>query len=211
MYSLDGQLPRTLGKNDAGHPTRIPLKFFSEPEAIIVAAVASRIFPSDESGSGANEAGVVIYIDRQLAGPWGRDRYRYTHGPFDEDAAPTLGYQGEASPREIYREGLGKLRGFDQLDPAAQDEVLQGMESSRFFELLRANTIEGMFCDPAHGGNAGMIGWRLIGFPGPRMSYAADVDKHYGTAFRPEPTTLRQVTGRELSLSEDEGRAKDKL
>ena len=43
---------------------------FTQPEALIVAAAASRIFPSDETGPGAQEAGVAVYIDRQLAGPW---------------------------------------------------------------------------------------------------------------------------------------------
>src|SRR2546429_1925435 len=44
--------------------------------SLIVLAAVSRIFPSDDSGPGAREAGVAIYIDRQLAGPYGRDRYR---------------------------------------------------------------------------------------------------------------------------------------
>jgi gluconate 2-dehydrogenase gamma chain len=61
-----------------------------------------------------------------------------------------------------------------------------------------------MFCDPMHGGNAGMVGWQLVGFPGPRMSNYDDVDKHYGEAFRPPPSTLAQVTGRKLRPSEDE-------
>jgi len=47
----------------------IPLRFFSAAEARIVAAACARIFPTDTTGPGANEAGVVIYIDRQLAGP----------------------------------------------------------------------------------------------------------------------------------------------
>ncbi len=29
------------------------------------------------------------------------------------------------------------------------------------------HTIKGMFSDPMHGGNAGLIGWQLIGDPGP--------------------------------------------
>ena len=53
-----------------------------------------------------------------------------------------------------------------------------------------------MFCDPMHGGNSGMIGWQMIGFPGPRMSYFDDVDRHYGTAFRQNPASLAQMLGR---------------
>jgi hypothetical protein len=76
---------------------------------------------------------VVIYIDRQLAGPYGRDRDRYTQRPFQEDAAPEFGYQGKATAREIYREGLRSLKGFDSLAPAEQDKRLQQIESSCFF------------------------------------------------------------------------------
>jgi gluconate 2-dehydrogenase gamma chain len=167
----------------------IPLRFFDSAEAIIVAAAVSRIFPSDETGPGAKEAGVTIYIDRHLAGPYGSDHRRYTQGPF-ETGAPELGYQGKATPREIYREGLKGLAGFSRLEPAGQDKALREIESSLFFSLLRQHTIEGMFCDPIHGGNVEMKGWALIGFPGPRMSNYDDVDKHFGETFRPVPVSL---------------------
>jgi len=182
---------------------RIPLRFFDESEALIVAAATSRIFPTDQSGPGAREAGVVIYIDRQLAGPYGRDRYRYTQGPF-EDGPPELGYQGKATPREIYRESLKDLKNFDQLSSEEQDARLQQIESSRFFSLLRQHTIEGMFSDPIHGGNVDMIGWQLIGFPGPRMSNYDDIDKHFGEAFRPRLVSLQQVTRAVVRPGEDE-------
>jgi gluconate 2-dehydrogenase gamma chain len=55
-----------------------------------------------------------------------------------------------------------------------------------------------------HGGNAGLIGWQLIGFPGPRMSYLDEVEKYYGREFRPKPAGLRQVVGRAVKPSEDE-------
>src|SRR6266478_21528 len=182
---------------------RIPLRFFSQAEALIVAAAASRIFPSDETGPGAREAGVAIYIDRQLAGPWGRDRHRYTQGPFEENAPAEFGYQGKATPQQIYRQGLKDLKGFDRLKAAEQDDTLKQIEMTLFFSLLRQNTIEGMFCDPVHGGNIDMMGWQLIGFPGPRMSNYDDVDKHFGEAFRPKPASLRQVTGGKVHPRED--------
>lgn len=200
VYSLDRQASFLSAQHK---PVRVPLRFFTETEALIVAAAASRIFPSDESGPGAREAGVAIFIDRQLAGSYGRDLFRYTQPPF-EDAPRELGYQGSATPRQIYREGLRGLRGFHLLDPAEQDEALRKIESTPFFSLLRRNTIEGMFCDPMHGGNAGMIGWQLIGFPGPRMSNFEEIEKYYGKAFRPKPMSLRQTTGAKVRPSEDE-------
>ena len=201
VYSLGGKVSRLSVQADQS--IHIPLRFFSQAEALIVAAAASRIFPSDETGPGAREAGVAVYIDRQLAGPWGRDRYRYTQGPFEEKAPAEFGYQGNATPQQIYRQGIKELARFDRLEPAEQDQKLKQIESSLFFSLLRQNTIEGMFCDPVHGGNADMLGWQLVGFPGPRMSNYDDVDKHFGERFRPKPASLRQMTGSKVRPSED--------
>lgn len=203
VFSLDRKPFRLVAQSE--HSLRVPLRFFTQPEALIVAAAASRIFPSDEAGPGAQEAGVAIYIDRQLAGPWGRDRYRYTQEPFEENAAAEFGYQGKATPRQVYREGLRNLQGFDHLSPAEQDNKLTQIETTQFFSLLRRNTIEGMFCDPVHGGNIDMVGWQLIGYPGPRMSNYADVDKHFGQAFRPKAVSLQETTGdSNFRPSEDE-------
>src|SRR6266849_3250289 len=149
---------------------KVPLRFFTEEEALTIAAAAARIFPADQSGPGANEAAVVIYIDRQLGSAYGRDHYRYTQPPF-ETGLPEHGWQGKETPREVYRIGLKTLSGFRLLDAAEQDATLHRIENTPFFSLLRTHTIEGMFCDPMHGGNADMIGWQLIGFPGPRMGY----------------------------------------
>jgi len=200
VYSLD----RKASLLSAQHKqVRIPLRFFTETDALIIAAAASRIFPSDDTGPGAREASVAIFIDRQLAGPYGRDRFRYTQPPF-EDAPREFGYQGSAPPRQIYRDGLKSLQGLHLLSPEGQDEALRKIESTLFFFLLRQNTIEGMFCDPMHGGNADMVGWQLIGFPGPRMSNFDEIDKYYGKAFRPRPMSLRQTTGAKVRPSEDE-------
>lgn len=200
VYSFDHKASLLASQQK---PIRIPLRFFTEMEALIVAAATSRIFPSDDSGPGAREAGVAVYIDRQLAGSYGRDRFRYTQPPF-EDGPPELGYQAKDTPRQIYREGLKELKGFHLLSPAEQDKALQQIETTVFFALLRQNTIEGMFCDPIHGGNAGMVGWQLVGFPGPRMSNYDDVEKHYGKPFRPKPASLSQVTGKKIRPAEDE-------
>jgi len=200
VYTLDRKPSRVHAQEGT---LRVPLKFFTEEQALDVAAAAARIFPSDESGPGATEAGVVIYIDRQLAGPYGKDRYRYRQPPF-EKGLPEQGYQDKATPREIYREGLLPIAGFHRRDAAEQDKILTGIENSVFFSLLRTHTIEGMFCDPMHGGNRDMIGWQLIGFPGPRMSYFDEIDQYYGRSFRPKPVSLAQVVGHRVRPSEEE-------
>ena len=182
---------------------RVQLRFFTEDEALDVGAATARIFPSDESGPGAREAGVVIFIDRQLAGPYGRDARRYTQAPF-VDATPEFGYQGKATPREVYREGLKTIAGLHRLTPEAQDAKLREIERSRFFTLLRNHTIQGMLSDPIHGGNVGMVGWEQLGFPGPRMSNRLEVDQYYGRAFRPKPISLEQATGKTVRPAEEE-------
>ena len=200
VYTLDRK-PRRVHAQDK--TLRVPLRFFTRDEALDVAAAAAQIFPSDDVGPGANEAAVVIYIDRQLAGPYGRDRHRYTQPPF-ETGVPEQGYQGKHTPAEIYREGLKKIEGLHALGASEQHAALSRIENSRFFQLLRTHTIEGMFCDPMHGGNADMIGWQLIGFPGPRMSYADEVAAYHGRPFRPKPQSLQQIVGRKVQPSEDE-------
>ncbi len=199
FYTLDRKATRVHAQ---ARSIRVPLRFFTEEEALTIAAAAARIFPSDESGPGADEAGVVIYIDRQLASAYGRDYYRYTQPPF-EAGVPEQGWQGKETPRELYRAGLAVLGRLHLLTPAEQDERLKQIELTPFFALLRTHTVEGMFSDPMHGGNHDLIGWQLLGFPGPRMNYFEDVDRHYGQPFRLKPASLVQILGRPVRPGED--------
>lgn len=202
LYTLAGEASRLQAQAKSGE-IKVPLRFLTAAEARVIQAAAERIFPSDATGPGATEAGVVIYIDRQLAGPYGRDKYRYTKGPFVE-SVPEHGYQGKESPREVYRAGIRSLGNFSELKPAEQDQKLKSIQTTNFFRLLRQHTLEGMFSDPMHGGNNGLVGWQLIGYPGPLMSYRDQIDKSYGEAFRRKPVSLAQVTGRAVTGWEDE-------
>jgi Gluconate 2-dehydrogenase subunit 3 len=47
-----------------------------------------------------------------------------------------------------------------------------------FFTLLLQHVIAGFFADPVHGGNRDMVGWKLIGFPGAQVSYAAHISDY---------------------------------
>ena len=200
LYTLAGEPVRLQAQSGT---VKVPLRFFTAEEARVVTAACARIFPSDASGPGATEAGVVVFIDRQLAGPYGRDKFRYTKGPFVE-SYPEHGYQGKESPGETYRAGIKALGDFASLSPVEQDAKLRSIEKTHFFQLLRAHTIEGMFSDPMHGGNAGLIGWQLAGYPGPQMSYRNEIDKHFGQPWRPKPASLEQVMGRPGKPWEDE-------
>lgn len=189
---------------DAQQKLEVPLRFFTREQAKVIEAACERIIPADEHGPGAKDTGVVVFIDRQLAGPWGHDKYRYTKPPFFE-SLPEHGYQGKENPREIYSAGL-KLLGADfaTLSPAAQDEKLVSIEKTMFFQMLRTNTIQGVFADPLHGGNTGMAGWKMIGFPGPYMSWLDEIEKHFGDPYRPAPRSLVQIAGRSAKPMEEE-------
>ena len=138
---------------------REPLLFFSGTDAETIEAVTARIFPSDELGPGAREAGVTVYLDRALAGPYAHLADTYRQGIARLNAASQV---------------LGRAP-FAALEAIEQDAILYGIEQGElrtfglepaFMELLIQHTREGMFCDPAHGGNRDLVGWKLMGYPG---------------------------------------------
>jgi gluconate 2-dehydrogenase gamma chain len=125
-----------------------------------------------------------------MATPWATGALWYMQGPFSADAPATLGYQSQLNPQQIYRLGIAaadafarKTQGksFAQLAPDDQDTALHAMESGQaefetvpaklFFSMLLQSAREGFFADPVHGGNRGLVGWKLIGFPGARADF----------------------------------------
>ena len=182
--------------------------FLTPDEAAFVEPAVARLIPADETGPGALEAGVPIFIDRQLAGPWGAGEQLYRQGPW-HSARPEFGYQLPFTPAELFRNALRGLseefrrsnRGFGARTPEEQDAYLAALEkesrdlggvpSNIFFQSLLEITIEGYFCDPVYGGNKDMVSWKLIGFPGAYANYYELVDQH-GIAFTRPPVSLGQ-------------------
>ncbi|SDX69372.1 gluconate 2-dehydrogenase gamma chain [Albimonas donghaensis] len=190
-----GGVPWSPSADDAPfHGTR-EAHFLTDAEFAVVDAMCARILPGDENDPGAREAGAAVFIDRQLASPWGRGELWYMQGPFSE-GLPTQGYQADFTPAALYRAAIAAVeghcatafdgRGFADLAEDEQDQVLTAMDeetltfdhvpAKSFFDMMRENTIEGFFCDPIYGGNADMVGWRLVGFPGARYDYRPWLD-----------------------------------
>ncbi|MBI2938689.1 MAG: gluconate 2-dehydrogenase subunit 3 family protein [Thaumarchaeota archaeon] len=48
----------------------------------MVEAIAETMIPTDNNGAGAKEAGVIYFIDRHLAGSYGKSGNMYLQGPF---------------------------------------------------------------------------------------------------------------------------------
>ena len=50
------------------------------------------------------------------------------------------------------------------LRPSEQIRLLEAIEKTEFFDLVRTHTILGFFGNPSYGGNRNQVGWKLIGF-----------------------------------------------
>lgn len=160
--------------------------FFHPDEAAMVEAIADRIIPADELSIGGKEAGCAQFIDRQLAGDFGKGTVLHRIGPA-KPGTPQQGPQYLQSPAERYRMGLAALakycgaNRFIDRPPAEQDSILQQMEAGTLklegidglgvFNLFVQSVREGFFADPIYGGNKGMAGWKMLGFPGARYDY----------------------------------------
>ncbi|MDH2184765.1 gluconate 2-dehydrogenase subunit 3 family protein [Pseudomonas sp. GD03651] len=183
------------------------LAYLTAPEAQEVAAIFDRLIPEDELGMSASQAGCVVFLDRELAGPYGRAASTYRLGPFKE-GTPEQGPQLRLTPAERYREALQRLgeychakhgKPFSALAGEQQDNLLHAMEAGQqllpapldasFFALLLQNVREGYLADPMYGGNRDMVGWRLIGFPGARYDYRPYLHKK-GQRLDLEPVSL---------------------
>jgi gluconate 2-dehydrogenase gamma chain len=80
-------------------------RFFTPQEAAIVVALVDTLIPKDDVGPGGVEVGVPIFLDRELAGAYGRGARMYLDGPFGQ-GTPQQGYQLSLTPADLYRIGI---------------------------------------------------------------------------------------------------------
>ena len=192
-----------------------PEVYLTASELGFVEAAVARIIPNDELGPGAKEAGVGTFIDHQLAGPYGRAERWYMQGPWKQ-GEHEQGYQLKLTPAELYRAAIADIeqyvrgkygnKSFAELDAKTQDDVLHGLEKNEvqlahvpadtFFNMLVDNTVEGFLADPVYGGNRDFVGWKLIGFPGPRYNYVAEIDQ-YGKRY---DMPYVSIAGRDMAV-----------
>jgi gluconate 2-dehydrogenase gamma chain len=185
--------------------------FLTQPEVQFLDAAVERLIPTDELGTGARDAGVTYYIDRQLVSIWGMHGRNYRTGPWPE-GTPQQGFQSRLTPQEIYRCGIAETdayckrqygKAFRLLSAEQQDEVLHALEkdgielpslsAKLFFSLLWRNTEEGYFSDPLYGGNRDKVGWRLLGFPGVAASNYNELMYTQKAPYRVEPVSILDV------------------
>jgi gluconate 2-dehydrogenase gamma chain len=140
----------------------------SAGEAETIVALSSRIIPSVDKRPGAQEAGVVFFVDRALATFNAGQRKMYAEGLQDLNRRAADGFKAAA---------------FSNLTAAQQDEVIRAIEKTPFFQAVRFDTIVGTFALPTWGGNRDYAGWHLIGlehqprFQPPFGAYDVDANR----------------------------------
>lgn len=149
----------------AARPQPSEYLFLTEEEANLVIAICEELIPRDDA-PGATDAGVVHYIDRQLAGRLRR-------------------HQGD------YRRGLNALQRsclherhvrFSELNSAQKQEVLRTIEAGAgpgdlwgnpapqaFFRMILSHTMQGFYGNPRHGGNRQYASYRMLGIDYPQI------------------------------------------
>lgn len=146
--------PAILAAHDHAHMAAQPgasisFQFFSPDQAAEIDAVVAQIIPTDET-PGAREAKVIYFIDRALV-------------TFDRDKQSSY-TQGLKNLQTKTKEVFPSVEKFSALSQTQQVQLLETIEKSDFFELLRLHTIMGFLARPEYGGNYQEVGWKLIGF-----------------------------------------------
>lgn len=174
--------------------------FFNDAEFKAICAICDCFIPEDDTGPGALESNVPVFIDLQLSSDYGKNWY--LKGPFPKNPSPLMYYQLPYLPAEQYRIGLEIIdkamhqqyeKAFADLSSQQQNDVLSQLESgdidfsqydedyltsSGFFSQMLTDTKNGYLADPMYGGNKGMGAWKMIGFPGARASFREWVTQH---------------------------------
>jgi gluconate 2-dehydrogenase gamma chain len=195
---ISGGLPWVPNAGSPPVPARPgPWLFFTSDEGRAVEALADRIIPPDPQTPGGKDSGCAVFIDRQLAGPYGRSEGHYKQPPFVL-GTKQQGEQSEKGPAATYREALAALdhycqskyqgKRFADLSDQDKDDLLKGLEDEKvklegvdgkgFFAHVTKDVKDGFFADPLYGGNRDMAGWKMIGFPGARYNYLDWVERH---------------------------------
>ncbi len=153
--TYSGSQPWAPHQADAPEPLHSPdLLFFTAKEARFIDAATERLLPHDELGPGANDVGVTMFIDHQLAGAYGRGARWYMQGPWAK-GGPTQGFQSRMAPADLYRAAIKAIddhvaggganrqaqagepapndpppgKTFADLPPDQQDDLLKDMEA----------------------------------------------------------------------------------
>jgi gluconate 2-dehydrogenase gamma chain len=157
----------------------------SAEEAAFTEALVNVMCPADSYTPNGVDCGLATYMDRQLAGSFGKGAKRYLRGPWAQ-GKPQHGYQLPLTPEQYFKAGVASVarasqdisgRPFDQLAPAQAHAFLNDLAAGKvidtelnlaswFNELVYPLFEQACFADPIYGGNHDKVFWKVIGYPG---------------------------------------------
>jgi gluconate 2-dehydrogenase gamma chain len=177
-------------------------------EVAFLSAAYDVFIPADKLSPSGTDCGLVVFIDRQLAGAWGGGARLYRSGPFMQGTREQ-GYQLSLTPREFFAAGIKAAnewshktygKDFDRLSASERDAALKAMDEGKaqfneinakqFFEMLLASAMEGFFADPIYGGNREKVAWRMVAYPGLPATYASKALEYRGKKIVIEPQSI---------------------
>jgi gluconate 2-dehydrogenase gamma chain len=205
--------PETAQAQQPAAPEAPAYTFLNLDEAAFVEALVDHMVPADEISPKGTDLGVNVYIDRALAGAWGKGERLYMQGPW-KLGAPSQGYQLPLTPAQLYRAGIAATNAhclkaygktFDRIEPAQRQEVLTGLSTAKisfdsglpvrvFWTTLYQTVVEGMYSDPIYGGNRNKAGWAIIGFPGVIAVHRDHVEQYRGKPFPNKPLGISDMS-----------------
>jgi gluconate 2-dehydrogenase gamma chain len=174
----------------------------SPAEAAFVEALVNVMCPADQFTPGGVDCGLATFIDRQLAGGFGKGENVYMHGPWRR-GKPQLGYQLPLTPEQFFKAGITVAnsacrarfgKDFDALPAADAEAFLQDLSKGKvtdprvplgqwFNDLAYPLFVQACFADPIYGGNADKVFWRMIGYPGLPATHARDMVEYRGKPY----------------------------
>jgi gluconate 2-dehydrogenase gamma chain len=194
-------------------PPNAAYSYLNLQEQAFVEALVDHMVPADALSPKGTDLGINIYIDRALAGGWGKGERLYMQGPWKE-GVPSQGYQLPLTPAELYRAGIAAAnafcvktygKSFDKITASQREEFLLGLQAGKvtfqngpparvFFTTMYQTVMEGMFSDPIYGGNRDKAGWKMIGFPGVIALHYQNIEK-----FRDKKYTANTISIADMS------------
>jgi gluconate 2-dehydrogenase gamma chain len=197
------ETPPDLPEPEAGYQSLGP------DEVEFVEAMVNVMCPADHLTPSGVDCGLAIYIDRQLAGGFGKGDRLYMHGPW-KVGRPQHGYQLPLTPEQFFKLGVAAAnaaaqkkfgRAFSSLAHVQAEEFLHEIAGGTindehlpldlwFDELVYPLFVQACFADPIYGGNVGKVFWRMIGYPGLPAVHAEDMVQFRGKPYPGEQNPM---------------------
>ena len=194
-------------------PPNAVYSYLNLQEQAFVEALVDHMVPADALSPKGTDLGINIYIDRALAGGWGKGERLYMQGPW-KLGVPSQGYQLPLTPAELYRAGIAAAnafciktygKSFDKITESQREEFLLGLQAGKvtfedgpparvFFTTMYQTVMEGMFSDPIYGGNRNKAGWKIIGFPGVIAVHYQNVEKFHDKKYTADPLSIADMS-----------------